>query len=198
MYQLLRLAVRRYIKFIYKIKIIGKKNIPKKGSAAILCSNHEGYGEPCIISCCYLPRLYFLAKAELFKFKPFGAILKTLGAIPLQRSKADVGALKKGLDKLKSGGKLVIFPQGHRFKEFDPKSGKRGAAKLAIKADCPIIPISICRQRTFLFKKIFCFIGEPIYSEGRDERELMDVVMQKIADGLNDFYGEKTPVVSSS
>ena len=105
---------------------------------------------------------YFLAKKELFKNKLFGAFIKAMGAIKIDRSAADVGAIKNALKVLKNDKKLIIFPEGTRNKSDNVELGevKSGAAMLAIKSKTPIVPVWVY-NRPHAFRMTKILIGEP-------------------------------------
>ena len=59
-----------------------------------------------------------MAKAELFKFKPFGFILKKAGVFPIHRGEKDAKSIIHAVNVFKKGKnrKLLIFPEGTRVK----------------------------------------------------------------------------------
>jgi 1-acyl-sn-glycerol-3-phosphate acyltransferase len=56
-------------KFILGIKVYGRENIPENGPL-ILAPNHRSYIDPPVVGFASTRETYFLAKEELFKFKP--------------------------------------------------------------------------------------------------------------------------------
>ncbi|MBR3697414.1 MAG: 1-acyl-sn-glycerol-3-phosphate acyltransferase [Clostridia bacterium] len=132
-----------YCKAIYRLKIIGKENIPKD-EAVIFCGNHRNFLDPQIIVVTAGRDMRFLAKEELSK-NPFLAFLGYLfGAIYVKRDEKDLTAVKESLKTLKAGGCIGLFPEGTRngFEKNDGKL-KNGAAYLAIKTGAKIVPIGI-------------------------------------------------------
>jgi len=95
-----------------------------------------------------------LAKKELFGTKFTNWFLTNLGAIPLNRDKADVGAIKAAEDCLARGEMLVIFPEGGRREIFDVNKGKKGAERLAEKTGCKIIPAGIKKRKIIIGKPL--------------------------------------------
>ena len=77
------------VNLFYSTKIIGRKNVPKKG-AAILCCNHRSNMDIVVIDIKFFRRPYVLAKHTLFKNKFVGAVLKSYGGISVNREQ--VGA----------------------------------------------------------------------------------------------------------
>jgi 1-acyl-sn-glycerol-3-phosphate acyltransferase len=118
------------------------ENLPKN-SGYVICSNHKSNYEPMVLGALLPGYVRYMAKNELWNFKPFGCLISHLGAIPIKRGKGDVRAVKETELVLQNGGILVIFPEGHRNKIFDENAGKPGAAKIAYKMKVPIVPVGI-------------------------------------------------------
>ena len=145
---------------LYPYKIYGKKNVPE--GKAVLVSNHFHVVDCGYIAKIYSKDVYFLAKKELFKNKFFGKIIKSYGAIPVDRENPDMQTMLTSLRVLKDGHKLVIFAEGTRNKsgtnEIQPLKG--GAMVFAVKAKSPIVPIVISRKPK-IFRKTHIMVGEP-------------------------------------
>ena len=88
-------------------KVTGKENLPKEGSTIIFANHTSGF-DPIILGC-LLPRKIYFCQTELFKFAPFGALLRLLGAIPVKRESADITAIKTALRVLRAGKVLEFF-----------------------------------------------------------------------------------------
>jgi len=79
-----------------------------------------------------------MAKKQLFKHK-FGAlVISTAGAFPVDREGTDMDALRTSLKTLKDGAPLVIFPEGHRYKDGQVHELKEGASFIALRAQVPV------------------------------------------------------------
>lgn len=122
LYRLLRPLAIFLCKIFFRIEVIGKDKVPQT-KAFILTSNHSSYLDPILLGVASPQKLYFLAKEELFKNKLFALLIKTLGAIPLKRDRADLGAMKSALRLLKNKKSLVIFPEGGIGREGQVKGG---------------------------------------------------------------------------
>ena len=160
---------------LYPTLFLGKKNIPK--GAAILVSNHLSNTDPAILAISTLRSSKVLGKKELFKNKFFGFVLKSIGIIPVDRSKTDLTAIKLSLKYLKRGKLLTIFPEGTRNRtESDLSALKSGSCMLAIKAKCPIVPVWIQKKpRLFHLNRIRfgkAFTLEQFYDKKLDKENL--------------------------
>ena len=164
-YYILRVA----FSIFYRVKAIGLENIPAGG--AIVCANHTSSMDPLfmIVAMLKKPHLRFMAKAELFSSKIFGTILKKIGSFAVNRSGADISAIRTAMRFLKNGEKVVIFPEGTRVSDDDAVVAKNGAVKLSAKVNVPILPVYVPRKKTF-FKRNIIIIGEPYYISGGEEK----------------------------
>ena len=130
---------------IYRIKVIDRRNEPEEGGFMV-CANHASAADPVLI--CYAFRRHqirFMAKGELFKIPLLASLIKGLGAFPVSRSGADVGAIKRAVELLSDGKCVGIFPQGHRYPGEDPRATgtKNGAALIFSRAKSDIVPVYI-------------------------------------------------------
>ena len=150
-----------HITLFYPTRIIGKKNLIT--TKCIWASNHMSNLDVLVIGTKVFKRFYALSKAELFKNKLFGAYLKSIGAIKVQRGTSDITAVKNCLRVLKEKNKpLLIFPTGTRNSSPEEvQELKNGVAMFALKANAPIVPMVIVRKPK-LWRRNRLVIGEPI------------------------------------
>lgn len=160
LYNIAYCIVRAFCFFIFRIKIEGKENIPD--ASALVCANHTSNFDPVFLAFALGLRIKpaFLAKAELFKNPVFGWLLKSFGAIPIERGKADVKAIKSGFRALKNGKKLIMFPEGTRNKNGEDLEAKLGAGMFAAKTGAYVLPVYISPEKR-LFHSVRVIIGNP-------------------------------------
>lgn len=152
--------------FLYRIKVEGAENIPEK-DGFLVCSNHFSATDP--IKVCYAFRghqVSYMAKKELFRIPVFSYLIRTMGAFPVDRQKADVGAIKHMLKLLDSGESAGMFPQGHRYPKQDPRGTavKPGAGMITARTAATVMPVFIS-QKDFkhrIFRKTTVTVGKPI------------------------------------
>ncbi|OBK29558.1 acyltransferase [Mycobacterium asiaticum] len=127
-----------------RISYVGEENIPQRG-AAVVAINHTSYVD-------FLPaglamrrrhrRLRFMIKAEMQRVKIVNFLIKQNGAIPVDRSSgADAYAL--AVQALRDGELVAVYPEATISRSFELKEFKTGAARMAIEADVPIIPVIV-------------------------------------------------------
>ena len=179
-------GIRCIIWFLMKREYQGADNIPAAGPV-VLASNHMTNFDvfPMQLG---IPRpLFFMAKSELHEPFLMDIMLRNLGAFPVYRGQGDEWALRHAEKVLEHGQVLAIFPEGARNKGRGLRSAKTGAARFALQANCPIIPVAVegTHQvlKTFPRRaKVKVTIGEPIYPKpGESALALTDRIMFTIA-----------------
>ena len=114
----------------------------------MLASNHLSNTDGFPIALGVYPRrtLRFMAKIELFR-RPLGALVRALGAFPVNRDRPDRDALRTAVSLARSGEIVVMFPEGTRrrkglSKRYEPEPHD-GAARIALRAGVPLIPAAL-------------------------------------------------------
>lgn len=165
--------------------------LPKEGGLLVL-SSHQSLLDPLILGLACDRRLSSLARASLFRFGPFAALIRALDAIPIDREASTVAAMKKVIGKLRGGAALVIYPEGTRTSDGRLGEVKGGFALVARRAGVPIVPAAIvgaweCWPRTRPFPlpgRIRVEFGDilgPAEIAALDDRELVAEVVRRIA-----------------
>ncbi len=144
----------------YRYRFLGRENLPK--GPCVLCANHTANSDVIFLVLANGPKwdVGIIGKEELFRFKPFGAVLKWLGAFPVKRGSSDLQAVKTGFSILKAGKKLLIFPEGTRVKPGMKREPKPGAAMFALRNNVPMVPVYIPAGRK-VFRRNTVVIGKP-------------------------------------
>lgn len=146
---MLAAAVIPFTGLIGKIRIEGAENLPREG-AYVLAPNHHSELDPLIVAVAVwrsgrAPR--FMAKESLFRVPALGWGLRATGMIPVARTSSAASA-KHTLDVseqiVRDGRGVIVYPEGTltRDPELWPMRGKTGAARLALEAGIPLIPVA--------------------------------------------------------
>lgn len=177
-----RAIVRFGVFFKFRLKTVGKENIPKEG-AAILAVNHKSNHDPVMVGITCPRQLKFMAKSELFENKFLGGLFKKLGAFPVHRGKGDLAAIKTALKIFKGGDMMLIFPEGGRGKDGKARRAKPGVALIAQKAGVPVVPVNISGDYKFMGRVTVTY-GKPISFEEYKDKRLSGEEIQQLADNV--------------
>ena len=138
---LIRLA-RALFAPLMKMDITGVEHLPRSG-AAILAANHVTNFDVFPMQFA-LPRvIFFMGKAELFRNPLMDIILRNLSAFPVNRGEKDAWAMRHAAKVLQAGQLLGMFPEGTRSKGRGLAVAKTGTARMALEAQCPIVPLTV-------------------------------------------------------
>lgn len=182
--------IRRFCIFVVKIwctifyhhKVYGKENIPPGGG--IIAANHSSFLDPPMVGISYPGEVYFLARETLFKFRPFGWLIRQLNTYPLKRGKGNATIFKFATDLILNQKKVVLFPEGKRTRDGTFQKGKEGVSILVMRTGCMVIPTYIhgsydiwnwSRKFPKLSGRSACVFGKPLYfqigNEGKKEAQ---------------------------
>jgi 1-acyl-sn-glycerol-3-phosphate acyltransferase len=135
-------VVGSLFKLIMKLDVQGLENFPTDGPV-VLAANHVTNFDviPMQLS---LPRpIFFMGKANLFKIPLLEIGYRQLGAFPVNRGEKDEWALRHAAKVLAHGRVLGMFPEGTRSKGRGLSVARTGSARLALDANCPIVPMAV-------------------------------------------------------
>lgn len=161
LYCLGRTVFSIYLRLFHRLKIHGSDNIPKR-KPYVICSNHIDWKDPTTVAASF-PRsvnIRFMAKKDLFKNALLAYAFKNAGAFPVDREKADFGAIKKAYQLLDDKQVLGLFPEGSRSVNGSLKKAYNGSALIAVRSGVPIVPVAI-KGPYKLFKPLNIYIGQP-------------------------------------
>ncbi len=163
--------------FFYKIKIIGRENIPQH-KKVICAPNHISFLDPFLVFLATKRPMSYMAKYELFSNKFMCWALPELAAFAVNRQKLEVSTIKTVKDVMKTKHwNLCIFPQGGIFRNKKIEKINRGFVVIAKMSKTDILPMSIVGIENYNwvpFKgNIIVKIGEPISFELPD-KEIID------------------------
>lgn len=155
--------------------VLGRENIPED-TAVLYIGNHRSYFD-ILIGYATVPGLTgFVAKKEMERYLSLRDWMHNVNCLFLDRENIKEGlkTILKGIEQVKSGISVWIFPEGTRNeneKLTDLLPFKEGSLKIAEKSGCPVIPVAITGTAD-IFENHIPFIrpaqviiqyGEPIY-----------------------------------
>ncbi len=120
----------------------GTKNVPGKGPVLVV-SNHQSFLDPPAIGGGIFRRMNYLARKTLFKFKPFGWLIDSVNAIPLDQEGIGYAGIKETLRRLKNDEMVLIFPEGARSEDGEIAPFRSGYIALAVRSRATIVPTAI-------------------------------------------------------
>lgn len=176
-------------KTIIDLRVEGLDNFPLDGPI-ILAANHTNNFDALAMQLS-LPRpIFFMGKASLFKIPLLEIAYRQLGAFPVNPSEKDEWALRHAGEVLTHRQTLGMFPEGKHSRGKGLCVAKTGTARLALTANCPIVPVVVIGTDKF-FKRfphrtiVTVRVLSPILPKpGESALALMDRTMFMMADNL--------------
>lgn len=177
-----------------RLTVIGEENVPA-GQAVLYAGNHRSFFD-IVITYARCPGLTgYVAKDSMKKIPLLSLWMKRLYCLFLDRDNIKEGlkTILIGIDQIKRGISMCIFPEGTRGKgvdELDMPPFKEGSLKMAEKTGCPIIPMALTGTAD-IFENHFPWIrsahvtlqyGSPIYPKelSKEEQKRLGNYTQKI------------------
>jgi 1-acyl-sn-glycerol-3-phosphate acyltransferase len=189
--------------YVRKTTVAGLDNVPKNGGA-ILVSNHLNNADPCVIPGVSKRRIVTMAKKEMFRWPVISWLFKFIGAFPVDRQGADLGALREAQKVVNDGLLLLMFPEGTRAKDRQLHRGFPGTALVAYRTGAPIIPVAVTGTehlpwpwvfvRPFIGPRITITFGRAFYPPAAERittqaaKDATDFIMTRIAELLPESY----------
>lgn len=173
-----------------KLTVIGEENVP--GNQAVLyVGNHRSYFDV-VMTYARCPGLTgYIAKVEMLRIPLLRDWMKALYCLFLDRDdiKAGLKTILQGIEYIKRGISICIFPEGTRNRSDTMMPFKEGSLKMAEKTGCPIIPMAITNSAEIFENHIpsirRCHVileyGKPILPAelSREERKFLGAYTQK-------------------
>ena len=178
----LQSKVQGILSFLLKLSgveltIRGLENIPAD-QAVLFVGNHRGYFDVVIAYSILTRRLGFVAKKEMKKVPLLSEWMIYVNCLFLDRNdpRDGIRMIREGVEKLKAGTCIWIFPEGTRSRgedELDMLPFKEGSLKMAQKAGVPVIPVATTGTARILEAhfpwirpgKVTMEFGKPIHLE---------------------------------
>jgi 1-acyl-sn-glycerol-3-phosphate acyltransferase len=164
---------------------------------AVYVSNHLSYFDTPVLFAKLPFQFRILAKAPLWKIPFIGWYLQRSGQVQVDQSsvRSAVASLGRGVKTLEAGLPLVLFPEGGRAWNGELQKMVSGAAWMAIKAQVPLIPLTLIGTYELLPIHVYALrprplkliVGEPISTVGMTTKEA-DALTQRVFDEISRTY----------
>jgi 1-acyl-sn-glycerol-3-phosphate acyltransferase len=202
-------TARVFESFGTRFEIQGLEHIKAMTGPCVFVSNHMSTMETFVLPSLVVTHrpATFVVKESLINYPVFGAVMRARDPVVVGRKnpRQDLQiTLEKGMEKLKQGISVIIFPQTTRTVEFDPKKFNSIGTKLALRSNVPIIPIALKTNAWGNGKKLKEFgpidpskpvrivFGEPITLTDRGHRQ-HQMVVEFIQQHLENWKTQSKP-----
>ena len=176
-----------------RVEISGIKHVQQPEGPCVLIGNHMSMLETTVLPAVVQPvrDVTFIVKQSLLDYPVFRHIMRSRDPIAVTQTnpRHDFKAVMEGgLDRLKRGISIIVFPQGIRTRCFDPAQFNTIGVKLAQRAKVPIIPLALVTDawrngkyfrdlgRIDPSRRVRFAFGEPMSVQGRGTDEHQAII----------------------
>ncbi len=184
-----------------QFEVTGLAHLEQLDGPCVFVSNHMSIMETLILPVIILPyaKVTFVVKDSLLTYPVFKHIMISRNPVAVTRTnpRQDLKTvLGEGVDRLTNGISVIVFPQTTRSTGFDPRQFGSIGAKLAKKADVPIVPVALktdaWQNGRFISKDVSRLRPEipvrvafgkplPVAGKGNEEHEqVVDFIQEKL------------------
>ena len=136
-----------------KFDITVTEHAPTFGGG-VVAMNHTGYLDFALAGFAFRPKkrlVRFMAKKEVFDHKVSGPLMRGMKHIPVDRE-AGGGSYAAAVDACRHGELVGVFPEATISQSFELKEFKTGAARIAMEAGVPLIPVVLWGSQRVMTK----------------------------------------------
>ena len=179
-----------------RVKVIGAEKLHLH-ETAVYASNHLSYMDTPVLFAKLPFQFRILAKQALWKVPFIGWYLNHSGQVPVDAKspRSLIASLNRGVATLKHGLPLVLFPEGGRAANGQIQSMMSGCAYMAIKAQVPLIPVTLIGTYELLPihtyalnpRPLAIIIGDPIPTANLTTRDA-DALTQQLQSAITAMY----------
>ena len=130
---------------IYRIRIVGRDNIPAKGGALFVC-NHLSFADALLMIAAIDRPVRFLMFKGIYESRwihPFAKILGTIPVSSTQRPRELLQSLQAASEAIRKGEVVCIFAEGQITRLGQLLPFERGFERIMKNVDAPIIPVAL-------------------------------------------------------
>ncbi|MFL5735442.1 MAG: lysophospholipid acyltransferase family protein [Chloroflexia bacterium] len=186
--RLTRLTVCALFRLFFRVRVEGLENLP--GTPAIICPNHLGWADPFLVLLFFPiePRIRVLGLHPRGVSRFRARVVDTLGLVVALNRARPREALRLSEGALKSGGSLLVFPEGTAVggREGELLPLQHGAAHLSVAGGAPLIPVGLTGTKELWLRRTLTIrIGKPLDPaefEGDPRRRVRAMTTQLGAD----------------
>jgi len=126
------------------VTVEGLSNL-RPGSSYVICCNHSSHFDVFVLYGWFPAPFKWVMKMELRKVPFLGAACDRLGHIYIDRSNHEraVASINAARERISGGESVLFFPEGTRSRDGRLGNFKKGAFKMALDMELPILPVTI-------------------------------------------------------
>jgi len=141
----LRLVLWFLTHTVYRIKLLGRDNIPEKGGALLVC-NHMSFVDVLLLIASADRPIRFLMFQDIYELpvlKPFARMMRAIPISSELRPRDMIRSLRTASDAIRNGELVCIFAEGQISRTGQMLPFRRGLERIMQDVDAPIVPVAL-------------------------------------------------------
>jgi 1-acyl-sn-glycerol-3-phosphate acyltransferase len=198
LYRLLELTLGPALRAVYRPEVTGVEHVPTEGPV-ILAANHVSFADEFFTPLGARRQVVYFAKAEYFntpglRGRAMAAFFRGCGHVPVERAdtRAAASVIDIGVDVLREGSALGIFPEGTRSPDGRLHKFRTGVARLALRSGAPVVPVGLVGtrevqppgSRRWHRAPVGVHFGTPLHFGDRADQERSSRVLREVTESV--------------
>ncbi len=129
-------------KLLFRYRVIGRENLDVSGGC-LIAANHASFLDPPMVGIAYDDAITYLGRKTLMNSSVGKWLLPRWNTIPIDQERPEISSLRKVIQVLKDGGRLLIFPEGQRTWDGQLGPGQPGVGLIVMKSRVPVLPVRL-------------------------------------------------------
>jgi acyl-[acyl-carrier-protein]-phospholipid O-acyltransferase/long-chain-fatty-acid--[acyl-carrier-protein] ligase len=154
---LLRFILWVLTHLFYRVRVIGRGNVPRQGGALLVC-NHMSFIDAVMLLAAARRPIRFLIFKDIYELplvRPWARMVRAIPISSEQRPRDLIRSLREATDSIRRGELVCIFAEGQITRTGQLLPFRRGMERIMKGVDAPIVPVNLHG----LWGSIFSFEG---------------------------------------
>lgn len=200
LYRTLELTLAPALRAAYRPTVTGQSFVPRTGPV-IIAANHVSFADEFFTPLSARRQICYFAKAEYFTTPGLrGLAMKGffggMGHVPVERgdTRSAAGVIDIGVDVLREGRALGIYPEGTRSPDGRLHKFRTGIARVALRSGAPVVPVGLIGTRDvqppgdrwWHRAPVEVHFGRPLHFGDRADEERSARVLREVTDTVRE------------
>lgn len=138
------LLLRPLARFLFRTVVERPQPLP--AGPLLIVGNHRSFLDPPIAAMWWDRPLSYFARGSLWRLPIVGFVLRTCGSLPIDRHEPQPKIMRRTIDWLRAGRRIMLFPEGTRTRSGRLQPLRPGFALFARRAGVPVLPVYVHRS----------------------------------------------------
>lgn len=126
----------------FSFRFEGSRHLPRN-RPVLLVANHQSFFDPILVGQAAGKRICYLARSTLFRNPLLGAMLHSVGVVPVDQEGVAKEGLKKVIELIQAGKTVLIFPEGTRTRTGEMQALRPGVLLILKRTLVPVVPVGV-------------------------------------------------------